>query len=1014
MKKYYRLLAATVAALIILTLSANALAELDLTQYERRIAMVCAEDNAFADTDAALTALSDLLGRKPDVTATFEKAFLGFAASLTEAELALVDASPLFFAYQSGSYAALEYTEDKKLDELIYTASEMLSLPSPSDTGAYTGRGTVVAVIDNGFDTSHTAFASTVASPKLTKKLYSDPYITKNLNADVTKPLYVSEKLPFVYNYTTSGTDVFTLSNHGTHVAAAIGGRDDVITGIAPDAQLLLMKVFEEVGSSAAEYHVFEALEDAIILGADVVNMSIGTYSGFSEDGLTLMGRAARNLEKAGVSVVCAAGNDGTIGSKSYYNRIYGIDMPLSSHTDYGTLSYPATMTDFIAVASANNTKIAYNNTLIHIENGVLTRINYTDTNSSVGIIKTSFFAHFSGKTLEYEVISGTGKPEDFAGLELTGKLALIERGEITFAEKVTNAAAAGAVGAVVYDNVTDDGTTYMELTGCTIPAVFISKPDGELLVNSSVHELVFDTKLSDFTDNPMAYRISNFSSWGVTPELKLKPDITSIGERVYSAASGGNYSALSGTSMATPLISGTLALFAEKLNTENSGFTASTRPDYLKTVLMNSATPLINPDTGAEYSPRVQGAGLSDFEAATALPVTFTDAGKNASASLGNNLGEKFEIRAKITNTSASPVELKISASVLTDSKLDINFGPVEGVRSFNPLVSLPLENAEVTIGSRAVNINRNCENFGEEWLTVKPGQTLDFTVKVDISADKARLDNDFENGFFADGFIYLEAEDFTCSLPFTGFVGDFYKSPALDTPVFDTHFLFGNLLASKANGKLSVLGSRNLTINGKILPEYCAFSPDGDGNFDTLLFAPALVRNVKGLGITVTDDEGNTVREDKITVKIPKSETSPSTILTVWDGGDGINDKFVFPDGNYTLNITSILANGKNGDGVSLPFSIDTTRPALESSRIIRENGSVRLEIEAADNIGVREVTVYTDGDTTLADTDDGDGLFSFDITTLTAGTVWADITDYAMNTKTVIAGMLEEVGK
>ncbi len=1013
MKKCFRLLAVTLAALILFTLSANALTELDLTQDERFIAMVCAEDNAFTDTDTALLALKGIIGRDPDVTATFEKAFLGFAASLSEFEIALVDSSPLFFAYQSGSYAALEYTEEVTLDELIYTAAEMLSLPSSTDTGAYTGRGTVVAVIDNGFDISHTAFSGGVAFPRLTESYYLDPFVANALNADVTKRLYVSEKLPFVYNYTTSDTNVFTLSNHGTHVAAAIGGRDEVITGIAPDTQLLLMKVFEEVGSSASEYHVFEALEDAITLGADVVNMSIGTYSGFSEDGLTLMGRAARSLEKAGISVVCAAGNDGTIGSKSYYNRLYGVNMPLSSHSDYGTLSYPATMTDFIAVASANNLKIAYN-TLIHIENGTLTRINYTDTNSALGIISSSFFDHFSGKSLEYVLIPGTGKPEDFSGLELTGKLALIERGEITFAEKVKNAAAAGAVGAVVYDNVTDEDMTYMELSGCTIPAVFISKPDGELLKDSAVHELVFDTKLSDFTDNPNAYRISSFSSWGVTPELKLKPDITSIGERVYSAASGGNYSALSGTSMATPLISGTIALFSEKLNTEKSSFAGSSRPDHIKTLLMNSAKPLINPDTGAEYSPRVQGAGLSDFAAAVKLPVTFTDAGGNASASLGNKLGEKFEIRAKITNTSVSTLELKVSASVLTDSKLDISFGPVVGVRSFNSLTSLPLKNAVVNIGSRLVNVNRNAEDYGEETVTVRPGQTLDITVKVDISADKTRLDNAFENGFFTDGFIYLEAKDFTCSLPFTGFVGDFYKSSALDNSVFDTHFLFGNLLASKSDGKLSVLGSRDLTINGKMLSESCAFSPNGDGKFDTLLLAPSLVRNVKGLGIRVTDSTGKTVWEDEISAKIPKSEASPSTILTVWDGSDGINPEFVFPDGKYTLNITAKLSNGASGGEISLPISIDTALPSLKGSEIIRENGRITLKMTAADNIGVREVKVYTDGNTTLSELDDGDGVFDFDITTLTAGTVWADITDYAMNTKTVIAGVLEGVGE
>ena len=438
MKKHCRIVAAIIAAHILFSLSATALSELDFTPEERFSAIIYAENNLPEDSDTALSALTNLLGRSPEITSVFNKAFLGFAAKLTENEVDLVNSTSLFNAYISGSYESLDFEESIQLDEMIYTAADMLSVPESNTESTYTGRGIAVAVIDNGFDVSHSAFSHDISSPKITAETYSDPNISGALNTATTNSLYVSEKLPFVYNYTSGSTDVFTLSNHGTHVAAAIGGHDDIITGIAPDAQLLLMKVFDENYGTASEIFVMQALEDAITLGANVINMSIGTYSGFSEDGMTLMGRIARNLEKSGISVVCAAGNDATLGSKSYYNRKFGINMPLSEHSDYGTLSYPATMTDYIAVASANNLKIAYN-ALIHIENGELTRINYTDTNSALGIIKTSFFSHFNGKTLEYVIVPGVGKPEDFAGLDLSNKIALIERGEITFAEKTTN-----------------------------------------------------------------------------------------------------------------------------------------------------------------------------------------------------------------------------------------------------------------------------------------------------------------------------------------------------------------------------------------------------------------------------------------------------------------------------------------------------------------------------------------------------------------------------------------------
>ncbi len=1015
MKKHFRYLSTLLAALIIFSVSSSALSELEITPKERFLSFIYAEDGVFESSAEALSALKCILGTETEIIDTFEKAFVGFAANLTENQLALVNSSNLFDAHISGSFAALEYTENSiTFEEQIYTATDMLSLPNHSENSTYTGRGIVVAVIDNGFDISHSALNGKVESPKITPETYTNTSVSNELNAKSDKNFYVSEKLPFVYNYVTRKTDVFTINNHGTHVAAAIGGRDEVMTGVAPDCQLLLMKVFDESLSTASELYVMQALEDAIVLDADIVNMSIGTYSGFSEDGLTLMGRAARNLEKAGVSVVCAAGNDATIGSNSYFKRIYGVDMPLSANSDYGTLSYPATMSDFIAVASANNLKIAYD-TLIHTANGNLTRISYTDTNASLGIIKASFFAHFSGKTVKYELVPGFGRPEDFTGLDLKDKIALIERGELTFAEKVKNATAAGAVGVIVYNNVDEEEMTYMELGGCKIPGVFISKSDGEFLKNSGVHELVFDTKLSDFTNNPNAYRMSSFSSWGVTPDLKLKPDITSVGERIYSAASGGNYSSLSGTSMATPLISGALALFAEKLNSENSKYISNKRPDYLKTALMNSAAPLINPDTGAEYSPRVQGAGLANFSAAADLQLLFTDDAGNPSACLGNNLGQKFEIKTKITNTSDTDINLKVSASILADTALDINFGPVVGTKKFNSLVSLPLKGATVTLNSKTVNINRYAKGRGEETVSLKAGQTLDLSVIIDLGEHKAKLDSDFDNGFFADGFIYLDADGFTCSLPFTGFVGDFYKAPALDATFFESPFLFGNLLSSRSDDRDYMLGSNDLTVNGKISVENVAFSPNNDGYFDALFLAPSLLRNVTDLTVKIIDDTtGKTVCTDSLSSKMTKSEVSPTRFIKIWSGGDYINPDFVFPDGRYTAVIGAKL-NGKvlNGE-IKLPFAIDTTLPTLKNSRIIRENGKTTLEIEVEDNIGVREVSIYTTDVILMSDIDDGDKIFTFDITEISGKLIWADITDYAMNTKTVKAATLEEVGK
>jgi subtilisin family serine protease len=77
----------------------------------------------------------------------------------------------------------------------------------------------------------------------------------------------------------------------------------------------------------------------------------------------------------------------------------------------------------------------------------------------------------------------GLGTAADVAGLDLSGKIALIQRGSITFAEKVANAAAAGASAAIIYNNQPGTINGTLGSTG-QIPSVEISAADGALLTD--------------------------------------------------------------------------------------------------------------------------------------------------------------------------------------------------------------------------------------------------------------------------------------------------------------------------------------------------------------------------------------------------------------------------------------------------------------------------------------------------------------------------------------------------
>ena len=217
-----------------------------------------------------------------------------------------------------------------------------------------TGDGTVIAVLDSGFNTAHEAFAdaSLTRSPAVGREDIA-AYAQKG-----TAGRYVSERIPFAYDYCHRDGDVSAASGHGTHVAALAAGyarREDGtvrIRGGAPGAQILAMKIFpDEPGGGADDAVILRALEDAWNLGADVINLSVGTGPGFSRDG-ALDGayyRAFALLASEGVVVCCSAGNEESAAVYKTWTR----PLPSGAYPDYGSVTAPASFRGAAAIASA-------------------------------------------------------------------------------------------------------------------------------------------------------------------------------------------------------------------------------------------------------------------------------------------------------------------------------------------------------------------------------------------------------------------------------------------------------------------------------------------------------------------------------------------------------------------------------------------------------------------------------------------------------------------------------------
>lgn len=614
-------------------------------------------------------------------------------------------------------YEPMVVKTEEKADPNTATSGIMTGTYTAYAAG-YTGAGSRIAIVDTGTDLDHQSFDADAflysleqqesrpgTKPLLTAAeidgVLNELNLAKRMPEVTADELYINAKLPFGFNYVDSNLivdhDSDSQGEHGSHVAGIaaanayipdgeggfVSALDSVkAQGAAPDAQIITMKVFGAKGG-AYDSDYMAAIEDAVMLGCDAVNLSLGSGNpGFSRSATEAYAKIMDDLQNSGTVVSMSAGNSGYWAEQAYpIGYLYAEDVSMQMDGS------PGSFDNSFTVASADN--IGFTGAYLTVDG---TNIFYTETAYKNEPIVTIGGEH------PFVYVDGNGTEEDFAAVAdvLAGKIAVCNRGGISFYQKAEYAVRYGAIATIVVNNTA--GTISMDLSdySLTAPVVSITQADGAVLKEAATssdtyggNTVYFGTlTVGSSVDSTILTNyatMSDFSSWGVPGSLTLKPEITAPGGSIYSvngAVAGGKaYETMSGTSMAAPQIAGISALMAQYID-ENGLVekTGLTKRALTQSLLMSTAAPLFDfANEGYYYPVLQQGAGHVDVAAAVAAEsYILMDASSTKAAADGKvkaELGDdpektgEYTVKFTVNNFSGEEMKYVLAADLFTQA---------------------------------------------------------------------------------------------------------------------------------------------------------------------------------------------------------------------------------------------------------------------------------------------------------------------------------------------------------
>ncbi len=519
--------------------------------------------------------------------------------------------------------------------------------------GAHRGERVVIGIIDGGIKPDHPSFAETA----------SDGYTHTN-PFSAFKGLCTSgqatcnHKLVGIYDFTDEGTRGVDSNGHGTHVASTAAGNPVTsefqgftyaVSGVAPRANIISYKACIKDNPNTPEENddvcfsddLLAAIDQSVADGVDIVNYSIGSATPctpWGNVGLPYCGQygnggeaqAMLNARNAGVLYVVAAGNEGP---------------------GDGTIDYPGLAPWVLTVGNLTHDRWVASR-LLDFSGGDASMPDFLDGVSLTEGIGPRRIVH----ARDYgNALCGTGEPElktdcepggpdsltgasnPFPPGTFNGEIVVCDRGSYGRVEKGFNVKQAGA-GGYVLANTSGQAESVVADAHC-LPATHVGNQAGsqlrDWLASGANHQARIQGQTLEY--NPANGDIMNASSSrgpvemiyataNATAEVRhrvnyMKPDIAAPGTSILAASAFDNgLRSLTGTSMATPHVTGAAALIK------------SAHPDFGPSELISAlvlsaqAETVRKEDKATPAQARDRGAGRARVDRAVSMPLVFQE----------------------------------------------------------------------------------------------------------------------------------------------------------------------------------------------------------------------------------------------------------------------------------------------------------------------------------------------------------------------------------------------------